>query len=74
MSIWKKPISVEQLTAAAPNTAVSHLGQLTEVGDDSLRGRVPVDERTRQPSGCCTVESAWCWLKPWAPWAPLCQP
>ena len=52
MSIWKKPISVEQLTASGANTAVSHLGiELTEVGDDFLRGRVPVDERTRQPFG-----------------------
>ena len=52
MSIWKKPISVEQLAASGANTAVCHLGiELTEVGDDFLRGRVPVDERTRQPFG-----------------------
>lgn len=31
---------------------MSHLGmEFLEVGDDFIRGRVPVDERTRQPYG-----------------------
>ena len=52
MSIWKKPISVQSLNDTSANTATSHLGiELTEVGDDFVRGRVPVDERTRQPFG-----------------------
>lgn len=52
MSIWKKPISVEALNAHSANTAVSHLGiEITEIGDDFVCGRVPVDERTRQPFG-----------------------
>lgn len=52
MSIWKKPISAEILNKHSANTAVQHLGiELTEVGDDFVRGRVPVDERTRQPYG-----------------------
>lgn len=52
MSIWKKPITLEQCTATSQNTAVSHLGiEFTEIGDDYLVGRVPVDERTRQPFG-----------------------
>ena len=52
MSIWKKPISVAELTALSDNTAVSHLGiEFLEVGDDFIRARVPVDARTRQPYG-----------------------
>ena len=52
MAIWKKPISLEQLNQTNTNTAASHLGiEILEVGDDFLRGRVPVDERTRQPFG-----------------------
>ena len=52
MSIWKKPITLEQCTETSLNTAVSHLGiEFTEIGDDYLVGRVPVDERTRQPFG-----------------------
>lgn len=52
MAIWKKPISLQQLNDASAGTATGHLGmELTEVGDDFLRGRVPVDERTRQPFG-----------------------
>ena len=52
MSIWKKPISLSLLNETNANTAATHLGiEITEVGDDFLRGRVPVDERTRQPFG-----------------------
>ncbi|BEU94461.1 hotdog fold thioesterase [Acidovorax sp. DW039] len=52
MSIWKKPVSVEALNAASVQSASTHLGiELTEIGDDFVRGRVPVDERTRQPFG-----------------------
>ena len=52
MRIWTKPISLESLTALNEGTAVSHLGiEFTEIGDDFIRARVPVDERTIQPYG-----------------------
>ena len=52
MHIWKRPISVELLTASNTGTAVSHLGiEFLEVGDDFIRARVPVDARTIQPYG-----------------------
>ena len=52
MRIWKKPISVEELAAIHKDTAVAHLGmEFLEVGDDFIRGRVPVDTRTKQPYG-----------------------
>ena len=52
MPIWKKPLTLELLHSAHANTAIAHLGiEITEIGDDFLRGRVPVDERTRQPYG-----------------------
>ena len=52
MAIWKKPISVEALTASHQGTAPQHLGvEFLEVGDDFIRARVPVDHRTKQPFG-----------------------
>ena len=52
MRIWKKPISVEILTAMHVDTAVQHLGiEFLEVGDDFIRARVPVNTHTRQPYG-----------------------
>src|SRR3990167_8642808 len=52
MPIWKQPISVELLTRNNANSAVTHLGiEFLEVGDDFIRARVPVDDRTRQPYG-----------------------
>ena len=50
--IWKRPVSVEGLTAIHVGTAVAHLGiEFLEVGDDFIRARAPVDSRTRQPMG-----------------------
>jgi 1,4-dihydroxy-2-naphthoyl-CoA hydrolase len=52
MRIWNRSISVEEITAGNKGTAASHLGiEFLEVGDDFIRGRVPVDARTRQPYG-----------------------
>jgi 1,4-dihydroxy-2-naphthoyl-CoA hydrolase len=52
MPIWKRPISIEDLTRIHTDTAVAHLGmEFLEVGDDFIRARVPVDKRTRQPYG-----------------------
>lgn len=52
MRIWKKPISIEVLAAIHKDTAPAHLGmEFLEVGDDFIRGRVPVDSRTKQPYG-----------------------
>ncbi len=52
MSIWKIPVTVELLNANQKNNIVSHLGiEFTEVGEDFLSGKMPVDERTRQPYG-----------------------
>ena len=52
MSIWKRPTSVEMLTAISANTATEHLGiEFLEVGDDFIKARVPVDSRTCQPYG-----------------------
>ena len=51
-TLWKKPLTLALCTQTSENTAVSHLGiEFVEVGDDFLRARVPVDERTRQPFG-----------------------
>ena len=52
MRIWKQPISIESLTAIHVDTAVARLGiEFVEVGDDFIRGRVPVNTHTRQPYG-----------------------
>ena len=41
-----------QLNEWAAGTGVSHLGiELIEQGEDYIRGRMPVDARTRQPFG-----------------------
>ena len=51
-TIWKKPISLDEITRVHVGTTVAHLGiEMLEIGDDFLRARVPVDERTRQPFG-----------------------
>jgi len=52
MSIWHSLQPLDVLNAASAGTMIRHLGILfTEIGDDFIRGTMPVDERTRQPYG-----------------------
>ena len=53
MAIWHfSHITPEDLAPTAHNTMIGHLGiEITEVGDDFLRARMPVDARTVQPAG-----------------------
>lgn len=50
MSIWKRRLSPEM--ALFKENMCDHIGiEITEVGDDYLRGTMPVDRRTIQPMG-----------------------
>lgn len=50
--IWFKSISIEELNKSSRNSLVAHLGiEYTEIGENYLCGRMPVDERTMQPYG-----------------------
>ena len=52
MGIWTQAVTVEALNANSANTVDSHLGiEFTEIGEDYLCARVPVNEKTRQPYG-----------------------
>ena len=49
--IWHHRPTLKELNIPAPNLA-THLGiEFTEVGDDYLKARMPVDHRTHQPMG-----------------------
>lgn len=50
--VFLQRTSVEQLNATTAGTLVDHLGIVyTELGEDFIRGTMPVDARTRQPFG-----------------------
>lgn len=52
MSIWKIPVTVELLNQRKQADMSTFLGiEFTEVGEDFISARMPVDERTRQPFG-----------------------
>jgi 1,4-dihydroxy-2-naphthoyl-CoA hydrolase len=52
MSIWKIPVTTELLNSNRAGDMTAHIGiEFTEVGEDFIAGRMPVDERTRQPFG-----------------------
>ncbi len=52
MKIWQMDISLELIKARGKNTMLEHLGiEFTEIGDDFLVARMPVDARTKQPLG-----------------------
>jgi 1,4-dihydroxy-2-naphthoyl-CoA hydrolase len=52
VSIWKKKYTLEEVNKHAENTLIEHLGiEITEIGDDYIRGTMPVESRTHQPFG-----------------------
>jgi 1,4-dihydroxy-2-naphthoyl-CoA hydrolase len=52
MAIWKQPVTIGQGLPTPTGTCGSTLGLVvTEVGEDFLRGTLPVDGRTQQPYG-----------------------
>lgn len=52
MSIWFKPVTLEELAQSRAHTMVDHLGiEFTEIGPDFLSAKMPIDFRTRQPMG-----------------------
>ena len=52
MAIWYRNYSLEELKGRGIGTMVEHLGiNITEIGDDFLKGTMPVDHRTVQPMG-----------------------
>jgi 1,4-dihydroxy-2-naphthoyl-CoA hydrolase len=52
MSIWFNKPDVQALNRLHHNSAIERLGiVITEIGEDFLRGTMPVDARTMQPFG-----------------------
>lgn len=52
MAIWKQSVDLDRINAWNRDTLVEHLGmRVTEIGNDFVRGSMPVDKRTLQPFG-----------------------
>ena len=52
MALWKQQATLDVVNGWSPNTMIAHLGiRITDIGDDYLRGTMPVDARTKQPFG-----------------------
>lgn len=52
MALWFREYTLKELNQIMADTLISHVGiEIVEIGDDFLRARMPVDQRTRQPMG-----------------------
>ncbi len=53
MAIWfNTSVTTQQIQPLCNNTLGGHLGiEFTEIGDNYMKARMPVDDRTRQPFG-----------------------
>jgi 1,4-dihydroxy-2-naphthoyl-CoA hydrolase len=52
MGIWFRHYTPGEINGIVKNTLISHLGiEIIELGEDFLKARMPVDERTCQPRG-----------------------
>ncbi len=50
--IWTQKPTLEAIQKNCDNTLCSHLGmEFTDIGDDYIVARMPVDARTKQPAG-----------------------
>ena len=50
--IWKQPTQLEVINSLSKNTMLEHIGiEITEIGDDYIKAKMPVDHRTKQPMG-----------------------
>lgn len=50
--IWHSPFPIEYVNSRGKECCNGHLGiEILEAGPDYLKGRMPVDRRTRQPAG-----------------------
>lgn len=51
-NIWQQSASIERLTDWNKDTAAHHLGiEFIEIGNNFIRGRLHVDQKTTQPMG-----------------------
>lgn len=52
MGIWHQAMTLDDITLSRADTMVDYLGiTFTEIGEDFLSAKMPVDRRTRQPMG-----------------------
>jgi len=52
MSIWHTSPNIEVVNQFSEGCMVAHLGiEITDIGDNYLCGKMPVDHRTKQPFG-----------------------
>jgi 1,4-dihydroxy-2-naphthoyl-CoA hydrolase len=52
MGIFKEGVTTEALNKLCRNTLAEQIGiEITSIGPDFLEGKLPVDDRTRQPFG-----------------------
>ena len=52
MGIWFREYTLEELNNLAIGNLLSHVGiEFIEIGEDFLKARMPVDQRTMQPFG-----------------------
>jgi len=52
MSIWMQKVTVRDLNNLSDKSMVSYIGiEFTEIGEDYICAKMPVDHRTHQPDG-----------------------
>jgi 1,4-dihydroxy-2-naphthoyl-CoA hydrolase len=52
MAIWFKPYTIEQIQQRGKGTMLEYIDiHITELGENYLKGTMPVDHRTMQPMG-----------------------
>jgi 1,4-dihydroxy-2-naphthoyl-CoA hydrolase len=70
MAIWFRDFPTAYAKERGQGTMIDHLGiEILEAGEDYLRGRMPVDARTRQPAGVLHGGASVAFAETLASWA-----
>lgn len=70
MTIWHNLFPLDEVNRRGQSCANGHLGiEIIEAGDDYLRGRMPVDQRTRQSAGALHGGASVVFAETLASWA-----
>ncbi|MDH6279239.1 1,4-dihydroxy-2-naphthoyl-CoA hydrolase [Rhodococcus sp. LBL1] len=72
MSIWIGDPTIEIANEKGTDTLNANLGiEITEMTENSLKGRMPVDERTKQPAGVLHGGASVAFAETLASWAAI---
>lgn len=73
MTIWHGQPNLELMNQSCQSSLVAHLGiEILEIGDKVIKGKMPVDHRTKQPAGVLHGGASVAFAETLGTWGAIC--